>query len=113
MPETRMPRCLAILVGLALTTTTASAQLHHSPGIPTSATSITLENAFSAISEWPGVDGIWVYAVHGMSVPCVGPRGCYAKSDRIYMPVRCPHRATAVIKRISMDLNGQGSRGRR
>jgi hypothetical protein len=53
-----------------------------------------------------GTVAVWVHFDHATSVDCSPPRACYAKSQWIYAYVACYLRSVAVIRQISMDLNG-------
>jgi hypothetical protein len=41
-----------------------------------------------------------------LSVDCSPPRGCYAKTQRIFYDFSCYGRYAIMVERISMDLNG-------
>lgn len=56
--------------------------------------------------RYPGTTGIWVTYAPSMSVDCSPPRGCYARTQRIYYIFNCAPRYAMPLERISMDLNG-------
>jgi hypothetical protein len=50
--------------------------------------------------------GVWVKYEYPMSIDCSPPRGCYAKSQRIYYFANCAIGALAQVQSIFMNLNG-------
>ena len=68
---------------------------------------VTLEmNTLGPSPQIPGTTGIWALYSPSLSVECSPPRGCYAKTQRIYYAFNCSPRYAAAMERISMDLNG-------
>lgn len=53
-----------------------------------------------------GIARFQIHVHHHLSIPCEGPRGCYAKSDLLDVSVSCPVRAAMIHRRTSFDLNG-------
>jgi hypothetical protein len=56
--------------------------------------------------RYPGTTGVWITYSPSMSVDCGPPRGCYAKTQKIYYVFSCAPRYAMPIERISADLNG-------
>ena len=56
--------------------------------------------------HYPGMTGVWVSYTPSLSVDCSPPRGCYAKTQRIYYTFNCTPRYAVPADRISYDLNG-------
>jgi len=56
--------------------------------------------------RFPGATGIWLTYSPSMSVDCSPPRGCYAKTQRIYYLFNCSPRWAVPAERISADING-------
>jgi hypothetical protein len=56
--------------------------------------------------RYPGTTGVWVTYSPSLSVDCGPPRGCYAKTQRIYYVFSCSPRYAMPIERVSADLNG-------
>ena len=56
--------------------------------------------------RYPGTTGVWLTYSPTMSVDCGPPRGCYAKTQRIYYVFGCSPRYAMPIERLSADLNG-------
>ena len=56
--------------------------------------------------RFPGNTGIWLTYSPSMSVDCSPPRGCYAKTQRIYYLFNCSPRWAVPVERLSADLNG-------
>lgn len=56
--------------------------------------------------RYPGATGAWVTYSPSMSVDCGPPRGCYAKTQRIYYVFNCAPRYAMPVERISADING-------
>lgn len=54
----------------------------------------------------PGATGIWLTYSPSLSVDCSPPRGCYAKTQRIYYVFNCSPRWAMPIERLSADLGG-------
>lgn len=68
---------------------------------------IMLETATVGPSlRYPGTTGIWVTYAPSMSVDCSPPRGCYARTQRIYYVFNCAPRYAMPLERISADING-------
>jgi len=54
----------------------------------------------------PGATGVWVTYSPSMSVDCSPPRGCYAKTQRVYYVFNCSPRWAVPLERLSADING-------
>ena len=101
-----MLRYLLVIVALCFATT-GIARSESWMGIPSSSASIHIDkDSFGPVAGSLHAIGFWVHASYGMSIECSPPRGCYAASQRMYVSVLCPIGAVAVLRRISMDLNG-------
>jgi hypothetical protein len=53
-----------------------------------------------------GANGVWVLFAPTLSVDCSPPRGCYARTQRIFYDFSCYGRYAIMVERISMDING-------
>ena len=56
--------------------------------------------------RYPGTSGVWVTYSPSMSVDCSPPRGCYARTQRIYYVFNCSPRYAVPVERTSADING-------
>jgi len=56
--------------------------------------------------RYPGTTGVWVTHSPSLSVECSPPRGCYAKTQRIYYVFNCAPRYAMPVERLSTDING-------
>lgn len=56
--------------------------------------------------RYPGTTGVWITYRPSLSVDCSPPRGCYAKTQRIYYVFNCSPRYAMPIERMSTDING-------
>lgn len=56
--------------------------------------------------RYPGTTGVWVTYSPSLSVDCGPPRGCYAKTQRVYYVFNCSPRYAMPMERISADLGG-------
>jgi hypothetical protein len=56
--------------------------------------------------RYPGTTGVWVTYSPSLSVDCGPPRGCYAKTQRIYYVFNCSPRYAMPMERISADIGG-------
>ena len=63
-------------------------------------------NTIGPSLRYPGTTGVWITYSPSMSVDCGPPRGCYAKTQRIYYVFSCSPRYAMPVERISADLNG-------
>ena len=63
-------------------------------------------NSVGPSLRYPGTTGVWVTYSPSLSVDCGPPRGCYAKTQRIYYVFNCSPRYAMPVERISADLNG-------
>ena len=98
-----------VLVILALcfaTAETARSQTWMGIASSSSASIVIDKDSFGPVAGSPHALAFWAHVTYGMSVPCSGPRACYAASQRLHVSVLCPVGAVAVISRTSMDLNG-------
>jgi|SRR5687767_14120726 len=101
-----MLRALAFLV-LYVATATSSAQWQTQQAFEDILRDSGIDPASFVIEPGPlGIARFRVHLHHGMSIPCDGPRGCYAKSDLLEISVRCQVRAAVLHRRTSFDLNG-------
>ena len=63
-------------------------------------------NTLGPSPQFPGMTGIWVLYSPSLSTDCSPPRGCYAKTQRIYYAFNCSPRYAVAMERLSFDLNG-------
>jgi len=56
--------------------------------------------------KFPGTTGVWVTYSPSLSVDCAPPKGCYAKTQRIYYVFNCSPRYAIPVERISADIGG-------
>jgi len=63
-------------------------------------------NTLGPSPRFPGMSGVWVLYDPTLSVDCSPPRGCYAKTQRIYYAFNCAPRYAVAMERVSFDLNG-------
>lgn len=73
------------------------------------ASSPTLTIEFNSVGPSPraaGASGVWIRSDPTLSVDCSPPRGCYAKTQRMYYVFSCWPRYAVLTERLSMDLNG-------
>ena len=68
---------------------------------------IALEtNTVGPSLRFPGTTGVWLTYSPSLSVDCSPPRGCYAKTQRIYYVFNCSPRWAMPLERLSADING-------
>lgn len=101
---TMFRRAFAIVVLCVLAAHAANAARWEING---AATEVALDTTTLGPSpQFPGMTGIWVVYSPSLSVDCSPPRGCYAKTQRIYYTFNCSPRYAVPTERISIDLNG-------
>ena len=101
-----MVRALAVLV-MTVAMASASAQSTRTEGFDRFLSDNGIDPGTFVMEPGPfGSARFQIHIHHPLSIPCDGPRGCYAKSDLLDVSVGCRVRAALSHRRTSFDLNG-------
>jgi hypothetical protein len=96
----------ARLSAIAFAGSMAAAVACAAPPLPGGAEVIVEPDSVRMLQGWSAVGGAWVRFNYSLSIDCSPPRGCYARSQRIYYLVNCQLSAMSEVQRVSIDLNG-------
>jgi hypothetical protein len=96
-------RLAAALIGMVAVGSVVAARWEITGAAP----EVTIEtNTAGPSLRYPGTTGVWVTYSPSLSVDCGPPRGCYAKTQRIYYVFNCSPRYAMPMERISSDIGG-------